>query len=772
MPEHLAWARPFVCFLRWELLHLGFDEVDDAGEEVVTGATAEDAVIAVRIELHIELLVGLHEGFCHFGAVAVVHIVVGGAVDEEEFAVELCSTRHGVHGVVVAILLRGAHIAFSIDGVIVLPVGGGSDSHAAAEERTTIGHGHERIETTEAPAPERDSIGIDVGKRGEVLRSLHLVLRFEVAETEVGALLEFSTASTRAATIDDDGDVAELSEVAFPNATAIEARVPSVLGRLRTRAAVLVHHDGVTAIGVEIAGFHHPAVELHAFRSRKGEELLLAADLVDASFEFGVVDERSERLARSIAEGSYGRLTEGGVDVHEVAHTLSEGRVVRTAFGREALNLALLVGRVNRLAEGTLLVRSEEEAAAAFVVAVEIAHVEVAAGDGGGKLTREGVPIEVLIARAVGEHHEVAVVEFKAGVGFLNDIFVVGFTKSELRHAAAGINHIEVHAVLMAIERHDSEAVGVGGHGNARNVAIGIERHGELARGTALEVVAMERDGGVSLSRDGIFVIVRARIVGVFRHLGTEALEHLHVVDGHLTFVVAQPAKHFAIGRKLERAACRKLFFVHPVGNTIDDFVALTVGRHLRFGVVVKEFYDKEVVVAGKSHHVAVGREKGRHLRTAFREGRELAVERVVNIVDRGGGAAIDGRGLGLEKDFLLVGTHDITVDAVEFHDAARFFDVENDTDFLARFERRTNDALAIGRELGVAFAVVHGIHAVDLFGRELILGNVGEGNALGGGLCHGLVRGKGTATQEERQCQGQDAIHKREVLQIWEEKG
>ena len=64
------------------VLQLGVEEVADAGEEMVAGVAAVDIVIAVRVDLHLKLLVGLHEGFAHFVGIAHVYVVIGCAVDE------------------------------------------------------------------------------------------------------------------------------------------------------------------------------------------------------------------------------------------------------------------------------------------------------------------------------------------------------------------------------------------------------------------------------------------------------------------------------------------------------------------------------------------------------------------------------------------------------------------------------------------------------------------------------------------------------------------
>lgn len=68
---------------RVALLHLVVEEVNHAVEEMLARVAAIDAVVAVGVDLHLELLVVLHVGLADLGAVAEVYVVVGGAVDEE-----------------------------------------------------------------------------------------------------------------------------------------------------------------------------------------------------------------------------------------------------------------------------------------------------------------------------------------------------------------------------------------------------------------------------------------------------------------------------------------------------------------------------------------------------------------------------------------------------------------------------------------------------------------------------------------------------------------
>ena len=122
----------------------------------------------------------------------------------------------------------------------------------------------------------------------------------------------------------------------------------------------------------------------------------------------------------------------------------------------------------------------------------------------------------------------------------------------------------------------------------------------------------------------------------------------------------------------------------------------------MRFGIVEQEFDHKEIVVAGKGNHVSVGRKEGRRLRTALGKGHHDATCHIIDVIDGGVGTAVNLLGLRLDEDFLLVGTHDIAVDAVKVDLAPDVADVEDDTCLLACTETGTCNLLAVGRQLAV----------------------------------------------------------------------
>ena len=90
---------------------------------------------------------------------------------------------------------------------------------------------------------------------------------------------------------------------------------------------------------------------------------------------------------------------------------------------------------------------------------------------------------------------------------------------------------------------------------------------------------------------------------------------------------------HFAVGTELVAFVHREFLFVYPVGDTIEYFVELAVGSHLRLAVVKHEFHQMYVVVANECNHLTVGRERWYLLGASVREWHHLAVLHIIYII-------------------------------------------------------------------------------------------------------------------------------------------
>lgn len=98
------------------------------------------------------------------------------------------------------VFLRGVHVAFGVDAVVVLPVGDGGNGYAGAVG-LAVCHGHEGFVASVAPPPDADSLGIDVGQGCHVACCGDLVLCFVFAEVEVDAGFECGASSACSASV-------------------------------------------------------------------------------------------------------------------------------------------------------------------------------------------------------------------------------------------------------------------------------------------------------------------------------------------------------------------------------------------------------------------------------------------------------------------------------------------------------------------------------------------------------------------------------------------
>ena len=77
------------------LLQLGFPEIEHLGEDVVACVATIDAVVAVGVVVHVELLVGLYQCLRILHAIAHVYVVVGHTMHKEQVSIKICSSADG-----------------------------------------------------------------------------------------------------------------------------------------------------------------------------------------------------------------------------------------------------------------------------------------------------------------------------------------------------------------------------------------------------------------------------------------------------------------------------------------------------------------------------------------------------------------------------------------------------------------------------------------------------------------------------------------------------
>ena len=127
-----------------------------------------DAVVTVGIIKLAEIFVSLYQRLCILVRVLRMNIVIGCAVAEEQSSMELLSTHNGAHIIAIRVLLRCAHVTFSIDRVVEAPACGRRNCHTRTEHATSLAHAHEGVEATVAPSPYSYAVLVDETQRTEL----------------------------------------------------------------------------------------------------------------------------------------------------------------------------------------------------------------------------------------------------------------------------------------------------------------------------------------------------------------------------------------------------------------------------------------------------------------------------------------------------------------------------------------------------------------------------------------------------------------------------
>ena len=182
------------------------------------------------------------------------------------------------------------------------------------------------------------------------------------------------------------------------------------------------------------------------------------------------------------------------------------------------------------------------------------------------------------------------------------DVFVDLVLNNLLTNSSQRVSHEYAQAVLMTVQCEYSHLRGVAGGQDAGYISVCIEWQLHLACLVALDVVAQQLDACILLAGLRVFIGVETWILQVLVMLGEGSAEHRHGVFLHLAFVVAYPDNLFRISREHHSRVKREFLLVHPVRQTIDYLIALTVFRHLTLGIVVEQLHQVDVVVADESH--------------------------------------------------------------------------------------------------------------------------------------------------------------------------
>ena len=327
--------------------------------------------------------------------------------------------------------------------------------------------------------------------------------------------------------------------------------------------------------------------------------------------EFGhqclVVFEHFQRLAVAVAKGGHVRRTDVGIDVHVILHVFAEYGTVVAFFCGEFFYLAFAVAPVNgRVHRVVCRVGGEIEAAVRRVVSIEAFDDELAVDGFLYQAAVQVVEIEVIVSVTLAGQHETVGVKGQIPEYVFIDVLVHVVAQDFLALRGAWIGHVHFQAVLMAVQCEDGEFGRVAGEPDARDVTVGFEGQFHRADHTRLDVERLYADSGVCGAGHRILIFITARI---FRILLLGRMAAFVPWEGeriHFAFIVADPCYHRVVGIEVERAACAELLFVHPIGDTVDDFVEFPVFGDLAFAVIEQQFDQEQIIVADETDKIAV----------------------------------------------------------------------------------------------------------------------------------------------------------------------
>ena len=176
-----------------------------------------------------------------------------------------------------------------------------------------------------------------------------------------------------------------------------------------------------------------------------------------------------------------------------------------------------------------------------------------------------------------------------------------------MRECGTRVDGIEVQDVLMTVHREDNDAIGRSSRSDSWHIAIGFNGNLQLVSLSALNIKAPRRNDGVVFAGFGILISVGSGVYFIGFQRGVTTHKHLQGIFLDLSLIVFKPAKHATVGRETEGTAGGELFFVDPIGDTVDDFTLFAVFCDLTFSIVVEEFHEEDVVVSDESNLITVG---------------------------------------------------------------------------------------------------------------------------------------------------------------------
>ena len=230
-------------------------------------------------------------------------------------------------------------------------------------------------------------------------------------------------------------------------------------------------------------------------------------------------------------------------------------------------------------------------------------------------------------------------------------IAFVLIAKNQTGYAALRIHIIHIENILLTVQRHDSQLVGIGSKGNSRNIIITFHRHFQFFDIFCRYAVRVNRYFRILLACFRIFEIIISRIQSV--------TPHLHGIFRHFAFVETHISQIFTVGRPGHQVSHSEFFFIYPIGNAVQYFVQFTVFGNLYFRIIVK-LTNPYIIIHDISTHASVRRISRNHL-LVLRIGNRLYIvtAHVIIVHHRLERTTVNRFGFPPNKD-MMAGTADI----------------------------------------------------------------------------------------------------------------
>ena len=184
-------------------------------------------------------------------------------------------------------------------------------------------------------------------------------------------------------------------------------------------------------------------------------------------------------------------------------------------------------------------------------------------------------------------------------------LHILGHTlfNHQLRLTRKRIERIKIQFVLMSVHRKGYHTLGIRSLLYARKITVRSQRYIHAYCLAGFHIITPKAHHRVVLTSLGILIGIFTWIIGILFQGRLLTAEQLQGVSLHLRLIITNPAECSSVSIPSKSLIETKLFFVHPVRDTINDFIELAVVCNLYLLLTI---CDKKIVPSYKSHMAGV----------------------------------------------------------------------------------------------------------------------------------------------------------------------